>query len=165
MLAGWAGWVIDYAKPVYLVAEPSQLAEATRILLGIGLDDILGYFDAEEIRNAKLATQQYECGLPTELAPRILSGEVTLLDVRADDEWRSGHIPAAEHRFLGRLPDALPGVAANKPIVTQCLAGGRSAIAASILQAAGRDVINMTGGIEKWKNDGLPIETPARVDG
>lgn len=36
--------------------------------------------------------------------------------------------------------------------------GARSAIAASILQAAGRHVINMTGGCAAWSDAGLPCE-------
>jgi rhodanese-related sulfurtransferase len=45
------------------------------------------------------------------------------------------------------------------------LAGGRSAIAASILQKAGFDVINMNGGYEMWQMSGLPshLGTPAEV--
>ena len=55
MLAGWAGWVVDYSRPVYLIANPSQLPEATRVLRKIGLDDIRGYFDASTVREAGLA--------------------------------------------------------------------------------------------------------------
>ena len=52
MLAGWAGWVVDYSKPTYLIANPSQVPEATRLLRKIGLDDIRGYFDVSEVRDA-----------------------------------------------------------------------------------------------------------------
>jgi hydroxyacylglutathione hydrolase len=45
----------------------------------------------------------------------------------------------------------------NKPVVTQCLAGGRSAIAASLLQRAGYDVVNMQGGYQAWVAAGLPV--------
>ena len=64
----------------------------------------------------------------------------------------------ASHHFLGRLPDSLDAVASEKQTVVQCQAGGRSAIAASILQAAGREVINMSGGYGSWVSSGLPVD-------
>jgi len=158
MLAGWAGWVVDYSKPVYLIANPNQLPEAIRVLCKIGLDDVRGYFDASKVREAGLATERYETGTPKELATRIQSREVKLIDVRSDEEWKSGRIAEAEHRFLGRLPGNASAINDCKPIVTQCQAGGRSAIAASILQAAGHEVINMTGGYGAWTDAGLSVD-------
>ena len=71
----------------------------------------------------------------------------------------------ADHRFLGRLPDNLSAIERGKPVVTQCQTGGRSAIAASILQAAGREVINMTGGFGAWTDAGLPVDkSDAKAD-
>jgi hydroxyacylglutathione hydrolase len=158
MLAGWAGWVVDYSKPAYLIADPSQLPEAIRVLRKIGLDDVRGYFDVSKVRDAELATETYATGTPKDLAPRIESGEVKLVDVRSDEEWKSGRIAEADHRFLGRLPDNVSNIENSKPIVTQCQSGARSAIAASILQANGLEVINMTGGFGAWADAGLPIE-------
>ncbi len=161
MLAGWAGWIVDYSKPVYLIADPSQLPEATRVLHKIGLDDVRGYFDVSKVRDAGLAAESYESGTPTELAPRIQSGEVKLVDVRSDEEWRSGRIAEAEHRFLGKLPNNVSAIGGDKPIVVQCQAGGRAAIAASILQANGLEVINMAGGFGAWTNAELLVDDSA----
>lgn len=155
MLAGWAGWIVDYSKPAWLLADPSQLPEAVRVLRKIGLEDIRGYFDAAKASDAGLATESYSSGMPEELKPRIESGEVLLIDVRSEEEWKAGHIAAAEHRFLGRLHDNIVDLKTGKLIVTQCQTGGRSAIAASLLQASGVKVINMTGGFDAWTNAGL----------
>lgn len=163
MLATWAGWVVDYSKPVWLIADAGQLPEAIRVLRKIGLDDVRGYFDRSKVRDSDLATESYSSGTPEELKPKIESGEVSLMDVRSDEEWQSGHIPAAQHRFLGRLPDQLADLDCDNPIVTQCRSGARSAIAASILQAAGLEVINMTGGISAWRDAGLDVETKDTV--
>lgn len=158
MLAGWAGWVVDYKMPVYLIAAPSELPEATRVLRKIGLDDVRGYFDVSSVRAEGLATESYKSATPDKLKSRIDRGEVELVDVRSEGEWKQGRIAGANHFFLGRLPDRLGSIPTDKPIATQCQMGGRSAIAASILQAAGREVINMTGGLEAWLNAGLPVE-------
>ena len=158
MLAGWAGWLLDFERPLYLIAEPSQLPEAIRVLRKIGVDNVKGYFDARTVREAGLDTESYRSATPVDLKPRIDSGDVKLIDVRSDQEWKSGRIAGASHYFLGRLPDNLDSVASEKPIVVQCQAGGRSAIAASVLQAAGREVINMSGGYGSWVSSGLPVD-------
>lgn len=158
MLAGWAGWVVDYSKPAYLIADPKQLPEAIRVLRKIGLDDVRGYFDISRVREAGITTERYETAKPDELARRIQSEEVHLIDVRSDEEWKSGRIAQADHRFLGRLPDNVLAIESGRPIVTQCQTGGRSAIAASILQAAGLEVINMTGGFGAWTDAGLSVD-------
>ncbi len=159
MLAAWAGWLVDYSKPVYLIADATQLPEATRVLRKIGLDDVRGYFNVANVHKAGLATENSTWAEPADLKPRIESGEVLLLDVRSDEEWKQGRIAGANHQFLGRLPYRLDRLAHDKPIVTQCQAGGRSAIAESILLAEGREVINMTGGLDAWKKSQLPIES------
>jgi hydroxyacylglutathione hydrolase len=158
MVAGWAGWVVDYSKPVYLIADSSQLPEAIRVLRKIGLDDVRGYFDVSQVREAGLATESYDTAKPDELASRIEAGVVKLIDVRSNEEWKSGRIAPADHCFLGRLPGNVFAIEDDKPIVVQCQAGGRSAIAASILQAAGFNVINMTGGLAAWTAAGLPVD-------
>lgn len=158
MLAGWAGWVVDYSKPVYLIADSNQLPEAIRVLRKLGIDDVRGYFDAAQVRSAGLATQSYQSATPAELSARIESGAVNLIDVRSDEEWKASRVAQAEHHFLGRLPDQIAALPGDKPIVAHCQGGGRSAIAASLLQAAGLEVINMTGGFGAWTQAGLPID-------
>jgi hydroxyacylglutathione hydrolase len=158
MLAGWAGWLVDYDRPVSLVADPKQLPEAVRILRKIGLDDVRGYFDATQVRQSGRATQRYANSAPAELASQIKDAEVTLLDVRSQSEWEGGRIPGAQHQFLGRLTEHLVDIDHHLPIVAQCQGGARSAIAASLLQAAGLQVINMTGGLQAWIEAGLPVD-------
>ena len=46
-------------------------------------------------------------------------------------------------------------------MVVHCQAGTRSAIAASVLERAGRGgVANLVGGFEAWTAAGLPVVTP-----
>jgi hydroxyacylglutathione hydrolase len=63
---------------------------------------------------------------------------------------------------LGYLRDRLDEVPAGRPLVLQCQAGGRSGIAAGLLQAAGVDgVVNLAGGFDAWSAAGLPVERGA----
>ncbi len=156
MLAQWAGWLVDVQKPLYLIASEPQLAEATRVLRKIGVDQLMGYFEREAVVHAGLATQSYDTLPPTELESRITLGDAVLLDVRSTTEWNEERIPGAEHVFLGRLPE-IAHEFADRSVVVQCLGGGRSAVAASVLQAANVRVTNMDGGITAWKNAGLPL--------
>ena len=157
MLAAWAGWLVDYERPTYLICEPGQLEEAARVLHKIGVEEIKGAFDVGEIQSSGLATELYSSGTPEDLSRSIELGEVKLLDVRSNDEWKEGHIEQAEHRFLGHLPKYLGELPSDENYVMQCRSGARSAIAASVLQAAGfKNVVNLTGGYAAWKSAGLP---------
>jgi len=157
MLVQWAGFFVDYEQPLYLVTDPSALADNLRGLRSIGIDRVAGYFETQSVKEAGLRTESYESATPQQLRARIEQGEVRLLDVRAETEFKAGHIPQAEHRFLGKLLRNLPQLDRQKPIVAQCQAGGRSAIATSILQRAGLNVTNMQGGYQAWVQAGLPV--------
>ena len=160
-LVRWAGFLVDYAQPVYLLADTASITEHLRGLRSIGIDNVGGYFDAQQVQDADLRTEAYAQKSPQELRQRIESGLATLLDVRSLTEFEEGHIPGAEHQFVGKLLRELGKLDRSKPIVAQCQAGGRSAIATSILQRAGFDVVDMQGGFQAWKNAGLPIDKAA----
>ncbi len=158
-LASWAGWFVNYEKPVYLIAGEQRIGEDVRILREIGVDKIAGWFDSAEISQANRNTQRIETATPQDVAAEILNGNVILVDVRNQTEWNEQRLPNAVHLFLGRLPETAEQVVNGKPIVVQCRTGGRSAVGASILQAAGAErVINLAGGITEWKRVGLPVE-------
>lgn len=156
-LVQWAGFFVDYTQSLYLLTSSEKLAENLRGLRSIGIDNVAGYFDADEVRGLRLRKETYGSDTPTELHEAIASGRVHLLDVRSATEFAEEHIEGAEHRFLGTLLRKLDTIERDRPVVVQCRSGGRSAIAASVLQRAGIEVINMQGGIEAWKKAGLPL--------
>jgi len=166
MLATWAGWLVDYDRPVYLLCHPDELEEAARVLHKIGVENIAGGFDLSAVTTSGMATQTYTSRPPSELAGAIQEGGVRLIDVRSDAEWQEGHIEDAEHRFLGRLPENLSDFPKDQPLAVHCQSGARSSIAASILQAAGHpNVINMAGGYAAWRQQGLPFVRPRQTVG
>jgi hydroxyacylglutathione hydrolase len=83
-----------------------------------------------------------------------------VLDVRTADEWKSGHIPGAVHRFAGDITTgAEVGLPPSQPIALTCASGYRSRVAASLLGSRGfRNLIQLEGGMDAWKNRGLPVE-------
>ena len=157
-LVRWAGFLVDYSRPVYLLADESSVDDHLRRLRSIGIDNVGGYFDASAVKGAGLRTEAYESASPEELRSRIEGGVATVLDVRAATEYKEGHIPGAVHRFVGKLLHEMNGVERSKPVVVHCLGGERAAIAASVLQRAGYDVVDMNGGYRAWAAAGYPIE-------
>lgn len=161
-LAAWAGWLVDYSQPIYLVACETDQQEAVRVLRKIGIEEIAGTFFAEELAAAGMNTQSYSVVNPLEIAEQVKNGDVQLIDVRGESEWKESHIEEAKRCFLGKLPAKLKEFEGDCTLVFQCRSGGRSAIAASLAQAAGvKNVLNLAGGITAWADSGLPVQSEA----
>lgn len=154
----WAGWLLDYEAPFYLIASPATVKQASHDLIYIGLDNMGGYFDLS-IVEAWPELQQYGLTTSAEVADKVAAGEVTVVDVRATSEWNEGHIPEARHLMLGYLPERASELPQNKPVVVHCRTNNRSAIGASVLQAKGiTNVLMMRDGYQGWAAAGLPVE-------
>lgn len=159
-MAMWGGSLLDYDHSVYLIADRDQLAEVVRILHKVGMDKIGGYFDAVEVESANLRTESIEQQSPAEVAQRIETGEVELVDVRGLAERHEQMIPGSSYHFLGKLMQEVEQLDPNRGYAFQCRSGGRSMIAASIAKRAGiKDVVNLDGGIQNWELAQLPTET------
>lgn len=97
---------------------------------------------------------------PLTLKTLLDRGEVLLVDVRERDEYAEERIRGAKLVPLSTFsPDQL-AAEKGKPMVLQCLGGGRSARALSVLAQAGFERLhNLQGGIMAWKAAGLPTES------
>src|SRR5690606_18709419 len=89
------------------------------------------------------------------------------LDVRTPEEFESGHIVDAmlaninEKEEFNRRVSALDK---EKPVYVYCLSGGRSQKAAEILRKKGfREVVELEGGINAWRNADLPVTGVSRL--
>ena len=161
----WAGWLLSYDKPFYLLVSgdsAERLDEVLRDLALIGLDGAAGWFGSDALAAWESAGRPFGSTAiiePDELARRRERGEVAVLDVRGQSEWKAGRLPGVENIPLGYLLDQLDDVPVGRPLVLHCQGGGRSVIAASLLEAKGiTDVINLTGGFGAWERAGLPVE-------
>ena len=95
---------------------------------------------------------------PQRVKELVESGEAQLVDVREPYEWEAGRIPGAVHIELERLAGRADELDREKQVVFQCRMGRRSALATQAFRAAGFDAYNMTGGIQAWADEGLPLE-------
>jgi hydroxyacylglutathione hydrolase len=154
----WAPWVVPYDKPILLVGD-GDLEPARRALIRVGLDDIRGYLDGGMANWIDSGYTQahlpQEC--VTELAGRR---NAFILDVRTPGERESGHIEGSIHipaneveSRMNELPDGRVHV--------MCASGFRSSIVTSLLKRAGRDPINVAGGMNAWRAADLPTVLPA----
>ncbi len=86
---------------------------------------------------------------------------VQIVDVREPDEYDGplGRIAGSQLIPLGELERRAGELARDRPVVTVCRAGARSAQATVILKKAGFEyVANMAGGLLRWRAQRLPIE-------
>lgn len=75
---------------------------------------------------------------------------MTILDVREEDEYKSGHIPGARSAPLSGFPAQLEK---GKTYYVVCQSGGRSTMACQYLARNGHDVVNVMGGMSAWRGE------------
>ena len=156
--ATYLGWLIPWATPLSLLGDTAeQVADAQRELVRIGID---------RVEAAATGTPEAWSGeVPLGSFPRADFGElamvrhhrpVTVLDVRRDLEWAQSHIDGAVHIPLHDLLDRLGEVPAGE-VWVHCQAGYRASIAASVLAAAGREVVAVDDEFDRAARTGLPL--------
>ena len=151
-LTTWAGWLIPFGSRIMLVAKDAdQRSEATRQLIRIGYDDLVGYLEGGiEAWAREYPVETIQSMDSKELRERL--DEVHLLDVRMKSEWDAGHIPNAIHFEGGRIAWDELTFPNTKPLAIQCASGNRSMAAISVLKRRGyHNVIQVEGGINKWR--------------
>ncbi|MFE0729563.1 MBL fold metallo-hydrolase [Streptomyces antibioticus] len=158
-LATYLAWLIPWGKPVTLLAEsPEQIAAAQRELVRVGIDRPAAAADggpADWVRAGETPAS-FPRGTFADLAGR--AADVVVLDVRRASERAGGyvegsvHIPVhALHRRLGEVPEG--------EVWVHCAGGMRAAIAASLLDAAGRDVVAVDDSFDAAEKAGLDVRT------
>lgn len=158
----WAGSLLPYDRDIQLIfpdRDAAGLREAVRDLALIGLDRIAGYWSVDAIDWWR--DQGRPLTTVSQMSPAsAAAAKYAIVDVRAASEWEQGHIPGATHIPLSELADRLAELPTDRPLVLQCAGGGRSMIAASLLQAHGvAGVVNLSGGYTAWLKAGLPTES------
>jgi sulfur-carrier protein adenylyltransferase/sulfurtransferase len=88
---------------------------------------------------------------------------IVLVDVREKNEWDEGYIPGAIHVPRGYLEldieEAIPDK--ERQVVLYCAGGLRSMFAGLTLKQMGyENVVSMSGGFSRWKDNGLPYIQP-----
>lgn len=103
---------------------------------------------------------------PADTLAAHTQADADVIDVREPDEWHAGHVEGTRHVPLADLdPSELDP---QRPVITICRSGGRSGKAADELAEAGFTVRSMTGGLNDWQQQGMPLVrddgTPGSLD-
>ena len=157
----WAGSLLSPDRDIVLIAESEGSARAlVRELSLIGVDRVTGWADSAIVNGWRSGGRQLNRVRTIGSRELAALDEPFVVDVRAESEWSSGHIPGARHIFLADLVDAVDELPRDRPIVVACQGGSRSSMGTSLLRARGfENVINFSGGFAEWQKAGLPVET------
>lgn len=95
-----------------------------------------------------------------ELARRLDTGDVVLIDVRPAPEYRAGHLPGALSMPLPELRDRLQDLPAGREIIAYCRGPYcfMSAEAVVELRSRGFHSVRLRDGFPEWKAAGHPVE-------
>jgi ArsR family transcriptional regulator len=134
--------VLDAMAAVRRVAE-RNVAEAQRV--------IDGYFRERDSLEPVSRDQ---------LLDRMRDGDVTLLDVRPEDEFAAGHLPGALNIPLRQLERRLAALPVEQEIVAYCRGPYcvLSFEAVAALRDRGFNVRRLEDGYPEWRAAGLPVE-------
>jgi hydroxyacylglutathione hydrolase len=144
VFASWLGSVVDLDRPIAIVAGAGQdRDEIVRQCLDIGHDSIVGELDGgiDAWLAAGRAIGTISLVPPGEMMP-------TVIDVRQQVEYQTGHVPGALNIELGSLADReVP----DGPLTVMCGHGERAMTGAAILVSRGHcDVTVLDGGPDTW---------------
>ena len=97
----------------------------------------------------------------SELQRRVRAGDVTVIDVRPEEEFRSGHIPGALSIPVAQLKRRLSEVPKKKEVVAYCRGPYcvYSVEAVGILRKHGYRARRADEGLPAWRASSLPIAT------
>ncbi len=96
---------------------------------------------------------------PEEVEALVKRG-ATVLDVRTKEEYNAGHIDGATNIdfYDPTFKDNIAALDKSNQYVVHCKGGGRSSKTVAMMGEMGfMSSCNMLGGIDAWKEKGLPV--------
>ena len=159
---------------VNIYLGPQNIATLDGLDTPLHDDDIVSIVPAVAGGNAPPAKQQRLAEL-SERIPAVSPREAlelqrrgaVLVDVREPQEIAAGTpegaLPLGRSYLELSIEDQVPDK--ERTLVVFCAVGQRSLFAADgLLQMGYRDVRNLAGGFNRWKNEGIPFQIPRTLD-
>ena len=140
----------------YRLADPcvAELLLVTRKVAEARLAEVARITRAFLAENAQLDPVDAD-----DLRARVRAGEVTLLDVRPEEEFEAGHIPGALSVPLPALAKRLSDLPRRREVVAYCR-GPYCVLAVEavkLLRARGFKAVRLEDGVLDWASHGLKI--------
>jgi glyoxylase-like metal-dependent hydrolase (beta-lactamase superfamily II)/rhodanese-related sulfurtransferase len=156
----YLGWVLPWDGKLTLVGSLEDVENAIRDLSRIGIDSPDAAVGADP---HALAPDAPVASYPSVDWEGVLNGKAEgdiVLDVRRAEEYALSHVAGAVnvplHELLTRL-DEVPG----GKLWVHCASGYRASVASSLLQRAGRNVVQIEADFEDAGPAGVPLEKGA----
>jgi len=157
--AEWAGSLLPFDKNIILVTEPGKEEETVIRLARVGFSKMQGYLlggfetwkDAGEKIDIIIDIEADELAMDLPHDPNI-----TVVDVRRENEFAEGHIKNALNVPLDEMTDLvqIAQFEDNQNLYVHCAGGYRSVIAASLMKSHGvHNLRNVLGGWAKIKEE------------
>ncbi|MEU0925248.1 MBL fold metallo-hydrolase [Streptomyces malaysiensis] len=162
-LATYLAWLIPWGKPVTLLAgTPGEITSAQRELARVGIDRPAAAATGDPAGWVRTGEElvSFPRARFADLAEVRERGErVVVLDVRRAAERAEGYVNGSVHIPIHQLPGRI-GEVPDGVVWVHCAGGMRAAIAASLLDAAGRDVVAVDDGFTAATAAGLTLTWP-----
>lgn len=148
----------DGTRVFYRLASP-RVGDLWRAMRDVASDHVEGI---QRLADAYLGERDgLEVITRSELAQRLQRGDVVVIDVRPEPEYRSGHVAGAISVPVGDLARRLDQLPDDTEIVAYCR--GPYCVyadqAVRSLAQRGRTARRLEDGYPEWATSGLPIET------
>ncbi|MEO0997398.1 MAG: rhodanese-like domain-containing protein [Pseudomonadota bacterium] len=99
-------------------------------------------------------------------AVRLMNNDAVVVDTRAAEQYRKGHLPGAKALAADQLAPGSDKLKAyeGRPVLIVCDNGMASGRLAKQLRKSGRDdVFSLKGGVAAWQSDNLPLVTEKKA--
>lgn len=156
-------------QSVYLVRRRREgrrvfysVANRAALTLWLAMRD-MGLEESPELREAMKEARPEDALVETLDAAALLagvsSGELTLLDLRPDEEYATGHIPQARSIPYAELEQRIGELDPESTIVAYCRGPYCYAAIESVarLRAQGFRAVRLYGGVGDWLREGHPL--------
>jgi rhodanese-related sulfurtransferase len=150
----YVGWLIPWGMPLTLLADDADdITAAARQLAHIGIDRPAG---AATGGPADWAPDADRRSYPVLTFDEVAGAEGQILDVRRAEEHETSHVSGAVNVPIHELTSRIHELTDSRHLV-HCASGFRAAIAASLLDRAGRDVALIDDDFARAAEAGLTL--------
>jgi len=152
----YVGWLYAWGAPLTLIGDDEdQIASAQRELARIGIDGINGAATGDvQVLAGEYSLRSYRVADFAALADEPNWSDLTVLDVRRNDEFGESHVRGAVNIPVHELADRIDELP-DGPLWVHCASGYRASVAASILDKYQRSVVLIDDDFGKAESNGL----------
>lgn len=155
----YLAWLVPWGMPITLIGDdPSEIAEAQRQLVRVGIDrPAAAATGGIDVYGKGLVRAGYRVANFALLAEESRRDDVHVLDVRRHDEVARMAIAGSQHIPIHEIERRAAEIPTDRPVWVHCASGFRASIAASLVARNGGDVVLIDDEDERLPNRGIDL--------